>query len=151
MLMRFDPFRELDRLTQDLWGVTGSLRAARWPMDAYRRSDQVVVHVDLPGVDPASIDVHADRNVLTLRAERSWTPGDGDEVLVAERPHGTFERQLFLGDGLDLDQVQARYEHGVLTLTIPVAETAKPRRIEVTSGAGTEESAAIEASSKLAS
>ena len=131
MLMRFDPFRDLDRLTQQLWGTTGT-RPAGMPMDAYRDGDHVTVHFDLPGVDPASVELTVDRNVLTVRAERRWARGEGVEVVASERAQGTFTRQLFLGDSLDPDRIEATYEQGVLTVRIPVAEQAKPRRIEVT-------------------
>jgi HSP20 family protein len=130
MLMRFDPFRELDRLTQQ------ASRPAVMPMDAYRRGDAFLVHFDLPGVEASSIDLTVEKNVLTVSAERRFQPQDGDEALVAERPHGSFSRQLFLGESLDADHVEAHYENGVLTLTIPVAEKAKPRRVEVSSSGG---------------
>jgi HSP20 family protein len=130
MLMRFDPFRELDRLTQQ------ASRPAVMPMDAYRRGDAFLVHFDLPGVEASSIDLTVEKNVLTVSAERRFQPQDGDEALVAERPHGSFSRQLFLGESLDADHVEAHYENGVLTLTIPVAEKAKPRRVEVSSAGG---------------
>jgi HSP20 family protein len=100
-------------------------------MDAYRRGDQFIVEFDLPGVEPESIELTVEKNVLSVRSERRFEPREGDEVLVAERPHGTYTRQLFLGDTLDSENVQANYEHGVLTLTIPVAEAAKPRRVQV--------------------
>ena len=129
MLMRFDPFQELDRLVQQQWGP--QLRTPAVPMDAYRHGETFVVHFDLPGVDQSSIDVQVEQNVLTVRAERNWQPVEGDEVMVAERRHGQFTRQLFLGEGLDGDNIHASYENGVLTLTIPLAERAKPRRIEV--------------------
>jgi HSP20 family protein len=126
MLMRFDPFRELDRL------ATPSLsRPALLAMDAYRRGEQFVVHFDLPGAAPDSIELSVEQNVLSVRAERSWTRAEGDEVLVAERPQGSFSRQLFLGEDLDADNIAATYENGVLTLTIPVAEKAKPRRVAI--------------------
>lgn len=143
MLMRFDPFRELDRMTQFMVQQAGVLRSAGMPMDAYRDADRFVVHFDLPGIDPDSIDVTVEKNVLTVRAERRWDAKEGQDVVVAERPYGTFTRQLFLGESLDTDHIEARYEHGVLTLTIPVAEEAKPRRVQVTSS--TAEPAAIEA------
>ena len=130
MLMRFDPYREFDRLTEQL--ASTAPRAPRaLPMDAYRRGEQFVVELDLPGVDPATIDLTVEQNVLTVRAERSFEPRQGDEVVVAERPHGTYTRQILLGDTLDSENVQANCEHGVLTLTIPVAETAKPRRVQI--------------------
>ncbi|HEU5085198.1 MAG TPA: Hsp20/alpha crystallin family protein [Acidimicrobiales bacterium] len=130
MLMRFDPFRELDRLTD---GPSGR-RSSMMGMDAYRDGDHVTVHFDLPGIDPASIDVTVEKNQLTVRAERRWELAEGQELIVAERAQGTFSRSLFLGDGLDPERIEASYEDGVLTLTIPVAETAKPRRITVGSG-----------------
>lgn len=129
MLMRFDPFRELDRWTQQVAPRVPSL-----PMDAYRHGDRFLVHVDLPGIDSSSIDLTVEKNVLTIRAERTWQPDESYEVLVSERPQGTFIRQLFLGDGLDADHIEAKYENGVLTLTIPVAEAAKPRRVEISGG-----------------
>ena len=130
MLMRFDPFRELDRLTSGLrWAARSAL-----PLDAYREGDHWVAVLDLPGVDPASVDVTVDKNVLTVSAERSWRPQEGQEVLVAERPQGRFSRQLYLGDGLDTEHIEAGYEHGVLTVRIPVAEASKPRKVQITAG-----------------
>lgn len=102
-------------------------------MDAYRHGDSFVVHLDLPGVDPASIDVSTEQNVLTISAERHWEAVEGDEVVANERRQGTFIRQLFLGNALDANEIHATYDNGVLTLTIPVAEKAKPRKIEVAS------------------
>ena len=133
MLLRTaDPFRDFDRLTSEFWGKA---RTAM-PMDAYRNGDEFIVHLDLPGVNPESIDLTVERNVLTVKAERVWQKGDAGEVLVSERPQGTFSRQLFLGETLDVDHLNAHYEHGVLTLRIPVAEQAKPRRVQITSGEG---------------
>jgi HSP20 family protein len=135
MLMRTDPFRELDRFTQQLFGQTGTWsRPAVMPMDAYRDGEQFVVHFDLPGVDPSSVDLNVERNVLTVKAERVPSYGEQVELQVAERPRGVFSRQLFLGDTLDADRVEATYDAGVLTLRIPIAEKAKPRKIEVTGG-----------------
>ena len=135
MLMRTDPFRELDRLTQQLFGTNGTTsRPAMMPMDAYRHGEQFVVHFDLPGVDPSSIDLDVERNVLTVKAERTPTYGEDVELQVAERPRGVFTRQLFLGDTLDADHVEAHYDAGVLTLRLPIAEKAKPRKIEITGG-----------------
>lgn len=133
MLMRFDPFREFDRLAQQAFATFGQ---PAMPMDAYRDDDRFVVHFDLPGVDPSSIDLTVERNVLTVTAERSWPREDGREVVASERPHGRFSRQLFLGESLDPDRIEASYEHGVLTLTIPVAEQAKPRKVAITVGNG---------------
>jgi HSP20 family protein len=128
MLMRFDPFRELETVAQTLGRAS---RPSTMPMDAYRSGDRFVINVDLPGVDPNSIEVTVERNVLSIRAERNWQPSNGQEVLVAERPQGTFTRQFFLGDSLDTDRIEASYENGVLTLSIPVAEQAKPRKVAV--------------------
>lgn len=136
MLMRFDPFRtdpfrELERLTQHTFNHRTPSGLA---MDAWRHDGKYEIRMDLPGVDPASVDVTVEKQVLTVRAERSWSPSEGAEVLIAERPQGTFTRQVFLGESLDTDHIEARYEHGVLWLTIPEAEAAKPRKVEVTSG-----------------
>lgn len=129
MLMRTDPFRELDRLTQHMLGTTA--RPAAMPIEAYRRGDWFYVHLDLPGVKPDDIDLTVERNVLTVRAERHPVAGDDVELVAAERPEGSFSRQLFLGDTLDSDRLEADYEAGVLTVRIPVAEQARPRRIQV--------------------
>ena len=135
MLMRFDPFRDLDRLTQTVWGSQPwAPRPSAMPMDAYRREGEFVVHFDLPGVDPGSIDVTVEKNAVTVTAQRSWTQAEGDQIVASERPQGSFTRQLFLGDGLDWDQVSAHYENGVLTLTVPVAEHAKAKKVEIASG-----------------
>ena len=131
MLMRFDPFRELDRVTQQLWS---GARPPVMPMDAYRHGEEFVVQFDLPGVDPDSIDLTVEKNVLTVSAQRSWQPQEGDQVVASERPQGSFSRQLFLGESLDTEHISAGYANGVLTVTIPVAEAAKPRKVEITSG-----------------
>jgi len=128
MLMRTDPFRELDRLTQQLVGTAA--RPTVMPMDAWRENDTFVVEFDLPGVQADSIDLDVERNVLTVRAERRPYE-NGTELVAAERPRGVFSRQLILGDNLNLDQITASYRDGVLRLTIPVAERAKPRKIEI--------------------
>jgi HSP20 family protein len=136
MLMRTDPFRELDRFAQQVFGnVPGTWsRPTAMPMDAYRSGEEFVVVFDLPGVSPDAIELDVERNVLTVKAERRPTAGGDDvEMHVNERPLGAFSRQLFLGDSLDADSIQASYEAGVLTLRIPVAEQAKPRRIAITS------------------
>ena len=133
-LVRSDPFRELDRLAQQLWPGDGRARPASlsMPMDAFRKGEVFLVQIDLPGVDQDGIELVVEDNVLTVKAERpSPSTSDGVETLVAERPYGTFTRQMFLGDNLDVDRIEAHYEGGVLTLTIPVAQHAKPRRIEV--------------------
>jgi HSP20 family protein len=130
MLMRTDPFRELDRLTQQVFGTTA--RPAVMPMDAWREGEQFVVEFDLPGVDPESIDLDVERNVLTVKAERPTREGS-EEMVAAERPRGVFSRQLFLGDTLDTERIEASYSAGVLTLRVPVAEKAKPRKISINS------------------
>jgi HSP20 family protein len=133
MLMRTDPFRELDRLTQQVFGTDGTLaRPSVMPMDAWREGDTFHVEFDLPGVDPGSIDMDVERNVVTVRAERPSRASDA-ELIAAERPRGVFSRQLILGDNLDTERIEASYDTGVLTLRIPVAEQAKPRKIEITS------------------
>jgi HSP20 family protein len=135
MVLRFDPFRDLDRITEQMLGAARAPRSM--PMDVYREADHVVVHFDLPGVDPGSVDLTAEDNVLTLRAERTARSPEGAQYIVSERATGSFSRQLVLGEGLDLDRVEASYDSGVLTLTIPVAERAKARKIEVSqSGEG---------------
>ena len=134
MLMRTDPFRELDRLTQQVFGSAGTAaRPSAMPMDAWRDGETFVVQFDLPGVDADSIDLDVERNVITVRAERSPQSGDV-ELIAAERPRGVFSRQLILGDNLDVENIAATYDAGVLTLRIPVAEQAKPRKILVGSG-----------------
>jgi HSP20 family protein len=138
MLMRTDPFRELDRLTQQVFGGQQGTwsRPAAMPMEAYRQGEEFVVHFDLPGVDPESIDLNVERNTLTVKAERRPAIEEGVETVVAERPYGVFSRQLFLGEALDTDRIEAHYDAGVLTLHVPVAEQAKPRKIEVSAGKG---------------
>ena len=132
MLMRTDPFRELDRLTQQVFGTNGTLaRPAVMPMDAWRDGDTFHVEFDLPGVNPDSIDLDVERNVVTVKAERRPRASDA-ELIAAERPRGVFSRQLMLGDNLDTEHISASYDAGVLTLQIPVAEQAKPRKISIT-------------------
>jgi HSP20 family protein len=130
MLMRTDPFRDLDRLTQQVLGTAA--RPAVMPMDAWRDGDRFIVEFDLPGVDEDSLDLDVERNVLTVHASRPEVD-PGREMVAAERPRGVFSRQLFLGENLDTDAIEASYGGGVLRLTIPVAEKAKPRRIQITS------------------
>jgi HSP20 family protein len=132
-VMRFDPFRDLDRLTEQLLGVpVGSTKAPRFmPMDLYRSGDHYVLHADLPGVDPGSVDVSVDNGTLTVRAERSGRTEESVEWLTSERFTGSYMRQLTLGEGVDADRIAATYENGVLTVTIPMAEKAKPRRIQI--------------------
>jgi HSP20 family protein len=142
MLMRTDPFRDVDRLAQQLLGVGTTSRPAVMAMDAWREGDTFVVEFDLPGVQKDTLDIDVERNVLTVKAERS--PRNGDwEMLAAERPTGLFSRQLVLGDNLDLERIAADYDAGVLRLRIPVAEQAKPRKIEVSSGSTSREQTQI--------
>lgn len=128
MLMRTDPFRGIDRLVEQTPGT--SAKPTIMPMDAWRDGDRFVVELDLPGVQADSLDLDVERNVLTVRAVRPGLDQDR-EMVSAERPRGVFSRQLFLGDNLDTDKIEAAYHDGVLRLTIPVAERAKPRRIAI--------------------
>jgi len=136
MLMRTDPFRDFDRLTEAMLGTRA--RPAVMPMTAYRDNGSFVVHLDLPGASADSIDLTVEQNVLTVHAERKPPAGDAERV-VDERSYGVFSRQLFLGETLDADQLTANYEAGVLTLRIPVAEKAKPRKVEITAGESAKE------------
>lgn len=128
MLMRFDPFADFDRLSRQVWGNT---RTNYMPADAYRKDDRLYLHIDLPGIDPRSIDVTVEKSTLTVTAERKWQIDDEDQVLLSERPTGSFARQFYLGESLDTDAVEAGYDHGVLTVTIPIAETAKARKVAI--------------------
>lgn len=135
-MLRFDPvFRDFDRLVQQLWGNTvgTTARPAVMPMDAWREGDKFLVELDLPGIKTDSIDITVDHGALTVRAERQYAGEDGRDWVAAERPHGVFSRQLFLGDQLDTDNIAADYADGVLRLTVPVAEEAKPRKIAIQS------------------
>ena len=132
MLMRTDPFRDFDRFAQQVLGTAA--RPAVMPMDAWRDGDRFIVEFDLPGVDEESLDLDVERNVLTVHASRPDLD-PGREMVSAERPRGVFSRQLFLGETLDTTKIEASYSGGVLRLTIPVAEKAKPRRIQITSDA----------------
>ncbi len=148
MLMRFDPFRDIDRLTQSLWGGETGRRMNGMPIDAYRHGETFYVNLDMPGVDPASIELTVEKNVLTVSADRSHQWGDEVEVIVNERPSGSFTRQLFLGETLDAEHIQASCDNGVLTITIPVAEKAKPRKVEIGQSQGNGRATAIEAQAK---
>ncbi|HEX9065876.1 MAG TPA: Hsp20/alpha crystallin family protein [Streptosporangiaceae bacterium] len=130
MLIRTDPFRDLDRLTQQVFGTVA--RPAAMPMDAYRKGDTFYIKLDLPGTTLDAIDLTVEQNVLTVHASRPGMNSDV-ELLVGERPTGTFTRQVFLGDTLDAEGIEADYTAGVLTLAIPVHEAAKPRKVEITS------------------
>ncbi|THA75970.1 Hsp20/alpha crystallin family protein [Streptomyces sp. A0642] len=133
MLMRTDPFRELDRLAQQLTGVSGTRsRPSTMPMDAYREGEEYVIAFDLPGVDKDAVDIDVERNMLTVKAERRpVTKADDVQMELSERPLGVFSRQLMLADTLDTERITADYEAGVLTLRIPIAERAKPRKITI--------------------
>jgi HSP20 family protein len=133
MLVRTDPFRELDRVASQVFGTTA--RPAVMPMDAWRDGDTFVVEFDLPAVNPDSVDLDVERNVLTVRAERLSPTGPEVELIASERPRGVFSRQVILGDALDADAIRATYHSGVLRLNIPVAEKAKPRKIAIASDA----------------
>ena len=132
-MLRFDPFRDLDRITEQLLGVqSGSARAPRFmPMDLYRSGDHYVLHADLPGIDPGSVDVSVENNVLTIAAERSERTEEGVQWIASERFAGRYLRQLSLGDGIDSEKIAATYANGVLTVTLPVAERAKPRKVSI--------------------
>ena len=137
MLMRTDPFRDFDRLTEAVLGTRA--RPAVMPMTAYREDGTFVVHLDVPGATADSIDLTVEQNVLTIHAERKPPVGDSAERVVDERSYGVFSRQLFLGDTLDADQLTADYDAGVLTVRIPIAEKAKPRKVEITAGGSPKE------------
>lgn len=134
MLMRTDPFRDLDRLTQQVFGTAA--RPTVMPMDAWRDGDEFLVELDLPGIDPKSLDLDIERNVVTVKAERPELDSRRS-MITAECSRGVFSRQLFLGEGLDTDHIRADYTDGVLRLAIPVAEKAKPRKIEIEHSNGT--------------
>jgi HSP20 family protein len=141
MLVRFDQFHGYDRLTEQfdhIWRRASSTV----PMDAYRHGNEVILDLDLPGMDPDAIDLTVERDVLTISADRQWDRKEDDEIFAAERPHGAFTRRVLLGNSLDTSNLQASYDHGVLTVTLPVTEQAQPRRIAIASERGT---AAIEA------
>ncbi|MGW7416750.1 Hsp20/alpha crystallin family protein [Streptomyces sp. NPDC054863] len=134
MLMRTDAFRDLDRLAQQFWGTAA--HPAVMPMDAYRAGEEFVVHFDLPGIDPETIDVDIERNVLTVRAERRSLAPEGAEMVASERATGLHSRQLILGDTLDTERIDASYGGGVLTLRLPISERAKPRKIAISGSGG---------------
>ena len=138
-MLRFDPFRDLDRMTEQLLGVpSGTGRAPRFmPMDLYRSGDHYVLHADLPGVDPGSVDVNVENGTLTIRAERSERTDQDVQWIASERFSGTYLRQISLGEGIDADKISATYTNGVLTVTLPVADRAKPRRVEIAVDTGT--------------
>ncbi|MGW1984153.1 Hsp20/alpha crystallin family protein [Streptomyces collinus] len=140
MLMRTDPFRELDRLAQQMMGPGSWSRPSAMPMDAYREGDEYVVAFDLPGVSPEAIDIDVERNMLTVKAERRpVAKSDSVQMELSERPLGVFSRQLVLADTLDTERIEADYDAGVLTLRIPIAERAKPRKIAIGAGSDRKE------------
>ncbi|MFJ3582839.1 Hsp20/alpha crystallin family protein [Streptomyces sp. NPDC090127] len=140
MLMRTDPFRELDRMTQQLMGPATWSKPSVMPMDAYREGDDYVVAFDIPGVSADAIDIDVERNMLTVKAERRpAAKADDVKVELSERPLGVFSRQIVLADTLDTERIQADYDAGVLTLRIPIAERAKPRKISIGAGSGRKE------------
>jgi HSP20 family protein len=143
MLLQYDPFRDLDRLTQQVFGTVA--RPTPMPLDAWREGDEFVVELDLPGIDPGNVDIDVERNVLTIRAERLSRMPDAANAVATERPWGTFSRQLVLGDALDTEKVNADYSAGVLTLRIPIAEKAKARKISVGTRQGEEQAKQINA------
>lgn len=132
MALGYDPFREYEQLVQQL--LSGGRVPRSFPMDAYRRGEEFIVHLDLPGVDPGSIDITVESGMLTVSSERRSEQKDEDEIIVSERPQGRFNRELRLGSAIDVDNIGASYEGGVLTLTLPVSERAKPRTIQVQAG-----------------
>ncbi len=132
MLLQYDPFRDLDRFTQQVFGTMS--RPTGMPLDAWRDGDHFVVELDLPGIDPAKLDIDVERNVLTITAERLSRMPDAANAVASERPWGVFSRQLVLGSSLDTTQVEANYDAGVLSLRIPIAEQAKPRKVAVGTG-----------------
>lgn len=137
MLSSSDPFfREFDRLTDGLLSKRTAMSSGGMPVDAYRHGDEFIMHFDLPGVDPESVEVSVEQSMLSIAAERSWKPEEGDQVFMAERPQGRYSRQLYLSDNLDTDRVDASYDAGVLTLRVPVSEKAKPRRVQVSASGG---------------
>ncbi|MFK0238504.1 Hsp20/alpha crystallin family protein [Streptomyces vinaceus] len=133
MLMRTDPFREMDRIVQQLSGTSGTWsKPSVMPMDAYREGEEYVIAFDLPGVSTEAIDIDVERNMLTVKAERRpVAKADSVKVELSERPLGVFSRQIVLADTLDTERIKADYDAGVLTLRIPIAERAKPRKISI--------------------
>lgn len=146
-MLRFDPFHDMDALARQLLGEpAGSTRAPRFmPMDLFKAGDHYVLYADLPGVDPGSVDVNVDSGTLTLRAQRSAPSDEGVQWIASERFTGTYMRQISLGDNVDADKISATYNNGVLSVTIPIAERAKPRRIEISGGSSQQQT--IEAGS----
>jgi HSP20 family protein len=132
MAMTFDPFTELDRLTGTLLGTQQGPKFM--PVDLYRDGDRYVLNADMPGLDPGSVDIDVDGQLLTIRARRTADVREGVSWLAQERPHGSYLRQFSVGEGIDAEKIEAHYDNGVLSLLLPVSERAKPRKIEVQSG-----------------
>jgi HSP20 family protein len=141
MLLRTDPFQLFDRLAREVFPFSFTqplgITSGWMPMDAVRRDGYIELAFDLPGIDPSSVDLTVERNLLTVKAERRYQPADGDQVLISERPQGSFTRQVALSEAVDLDKIEARYENGVLLVTVPVSEAAKPHRIQIKAGDAT--------------
>ena len=136
-MLTFDPFSDLDAWTRGLLSQTGSSRTPRFmPMDLCKIDDHYVLTADLPGVDPGSVDVNVDNGTLTISAHRTARSDESAQWLANERFFGRYRRQLSLGEGVDASAISATYENGVLTVTIPLAERAKPRKIEVAHAGG---------------
>lgn len=144
MLMRFDPFREFDRMASSVFNDERTTRSM--PMDAYRHEDALFIHFDLPGIDPESIELTVERNVLTVTARRTFDRSQTDQLVVSERPQGMFSRQLFLGEGLDVDALEAAYRDGVLSVKVPVLESAKPRKVPIQVAGGDQQAISANAS-----
>jgi len=144
MLIQTDPFRDLDTLFSRFAGRQSNAASGVMPMDAFRRGSDIWVHIDLPGVKAESLDITVERNVLTIAAERDWQRQEGDQPYFGERYRGSFRRQIQLGDSLDLQNLEADLHDGVLTIRIPVAEQAKPRKVQIGQGQAKQSPEAIE-------
>lgn len=136
----YTPFREMERLADAL--LEGSRGPRQMPMDLYRDGDHYLLTADLPGMDPGSVDIDVDGQLLTIRAERTLPNGENVKWITRERTSGSFLRQLSLGQGIDTERISASYDNGVLSVTIPVSERAKPRKVHVASAGSSETGAA---------
>ena len=136
MLLRFDPFRDFDQMLDEMRELRARVptRSRSIPVDAYRHGDTFRLHFDVPGVDPETIALTVENDVLTVQAERAWKESEDDEVVIRERPQGVFRRELFLSESLDREHIEACYDNGVLTVTMPLVQQAKPKKIEITTG-----------------
>ncbi len=128
----YDVLNQFDRLASSVFDTARTPRLM--PVDLFRDGDQYVLSADLPGIDPASVDLDVDGQLLTIRADRMAPASENVKWIAHERPYGSYMRQFTLGDGVDLENITANYEHGVLSVIIPVAERAKPRKIQVAAG-----------------